>query len=146
MFNIAQKMQKHWLLKRRFGVRKRLRCPVIPLFFNGMTGVRIKLRTRAHGCTRQPLRSSHRCGSRHRIRTPVAGAGYVDHVSATTRCGDAIVRLLVGDDHDTVVGFTHRIEGTAEVGSTVRLAALPSRRAERNRAAVLRTPRRCEKV
>ena len=51
----------------------------------------------------------------------VAAAGYVDHVALAARCGDAIVRLLVGDDDDAVVRLADGVERGTEIRCTMRL-------------------------
>src|SRR6185312_3072130 len=58
------------------------------------------------------------------VADTVAGAGYVDHVSLAARRGNAVVRLLVGDHDDPVVGLTHHVQCASEVRATVRLADL----------------------
>lgn len=58
------------------------------------------------------------------VADSVAGAGYVDHVASSARCGDTVVRLLVGDDDDAVVWLADGVERGAEHGSAVRLREL----------------------
>jgi len=58
------------------------------------------------------------------VADAVAGGGYVDDVALAAGCADAVVRLLVGDDDDAVVGFAHGIERGPEHGSVVTLAPL----------------------
>ena len=61
------------------------------------------------------------------VTNTVLSRGDVDHVSAVAGCGDAVVRLLVGDDDEAVVVrhlIVHGGERCTQVGSEVLLAGL----------------------
>src|SRR5258708_18552546 len=54
----------------------------------------------------------------------VAGGGNVNHVALAAWGGDAVVRLLIGDDDDAVVALVNSVKCGTQVSCLVRLARL----------------------